>query len=377
VTQHTSSRRPTARWAAGLLLAGVLASAGVQAAPHAAASPIGDAKARAAALRHQVDALRLQAEIATENYDETYAALGQAVNAHIEAQRTLDAARQTSGASADQKSLRARALYMSGGPSAIYLTVLTSGSITEVATRMHQVQAVVAGDAHQVQQDAKAVTRLDAATKTLADSERLANRLQKQVAQQASRVNALLGQTQALLDAADSRVLQIAEQQRQAAAAAAAARAAAALSAAQVGLGSLPDVAASPLAKAALAFAQSQLGKPYLWGATGPASFDCSGLTGAAYAAAGLTLPRTSRQQWFAGPHVALGQLQPGDLLFWASDLSDPSTIHHVALYAGNGLMVAAPHTGDVVRVQPVYLDGYIGAVRPGATTAPTAPPAG
>jgi cell wall-associated NlpC family hydrolase len=242
---------------------------------------------------------------------------------------------------------------------------------------MHQVQAVVAGDAHQVQQDAQAVTRLDAATATLADSERLANRLQKQVAQQAGRVNALLGQTQALLDAADSRVLQIAEQQRQAAAAAAAAQAAAALSAAQVDLGSLPAVAASPLAKAALAFAQSQLGKPYLWGATGPASFDCSGLTGAAYAAAGLTLPRTSRQQWFAGPHVALGQLEPGDLLFWASDLSDPSTIHHVALYAGNGLMVAAPHTGDVVRVQPVYLDGYIGAVRPGATTAPTASPAG
>jgi cell wall-associated NlpC family hydrolase len=69
--------------------------------------------------------------------------------------------------------------------------------------------------------------------------------------------------------------------------------------------------------------------------------------------------------------HVDLGQLQPGDLLFWATDVNDPATIHHVALYAGNGLMVAAPHTGDVVRVQQVYLDGYIGAVRPGVTAPP------
>ncbi|MCU1595281.1 MAG: hypothetical protein JWO12_2673, partial [Frankiales bacterium] len=146
------------------------------------------------------------------------------------------------------------------------------------------------------------------------------------------------------------------------------ARAAAALARANLLSGTLPPVDASPVAAAALGFAQGQLGKPYVWGATGPGAFDCSGLTGAAYAAAGLTLPRTSREQWFAGPQVALADLQPGDLLFWATDTTNPATIHHVALYAGNGLMVAAPHTGDVVKVQPVYLDGYIGAVRPGAT---------
>ena len=65
---------------------------------------------------------------------------------------------------------------------------------------------------------------------------------------------------------------------------------------------------------------------------------------------------------------IPLADLQPGDLLFWASNASDPATIHHVALYAGDGLMVAAPHTGDVVKIQPIYLDGYIGAVRPGAS---------
>ncbi len=61
-----------------------------------------------------------------------------------------------------------------------------------------------------------------------------------------------------------------------------------------------------------------------MWGATGPDSYDCSGLTGAAYRAAGVALPRTSRQQWYAGPHVELGALAPGDLLFWAYDTETP-----------------------------------------------------
>ncbi|MGZ6792843.1 MAG: C40 family peptidase, partial [Mycobacteriales bacterium] len=148
-------------------------------------------------------------------------------------------------------------------------------------------------------------------------------------------------------------------------------RAAALLAQARGAAGDLPPVtAAGPEVQAVLAFASAQLGKPYQWGATGPGSYDCSGLTQGAYAAAGVRLPRVASDQWYSGPHVALGDLQPGDLLFWADDLNDPATIHHVALYAGNGLMIAAPHTGDVVKVQPVYLDGYFGATRPGAALA-------
>jgi cell wall-associated NlpC family hydrolase len=373
--RHASPRGR--RLAAGLLVGGLVTAASLTTHGTATASPLGDAKARATALRQQVDALRQQAEIATEHYDETYAALGQAVNAHIEAQRALDAAHAASGATGEQRDQRARALYMSGGPTTLYATVLSAGTITEVASRMHSVQIVLDGDTRAVDKANATVVSLTGATKRLAETESAANRLQKQVSDQAGRITALLSQTDALLKAADRRVLEIADQQRRAAEAAAAARAAAALAASRGDLGSLPDVPASPLAKAALAFAQAQLGKPYVWGATGPGSYDCSGLTGAAYAAAGLQLPRTSREQWYAGPHVALAQLEPGDLLFWATDVNDPATIHHVALYAGNGLMVAAPHTGDVVRVQPVYLDGYIGAVRPGvgsATTPATTP---
>ena len=92
---------------------------------------------------------------------------------------------------------------------------------------------------------------------------------------------------------------------------------------------------------------------------------DCSGFVRAVYNLCGVNIPRTSREQWFLGPHPSLDQLQAGDLLFWATNTADPASIHHVALYIGDGYMIEAPHTGAVVHVTPVYLDGYIGATRP------------
>jgi len=119
-------------------------------------------------------------------------------------------------------------------------------------------------------------------------------------------------------------------------------------------------------ARQAIAFAQAQLGKPYLWGGTGPDRFDCSGLTMMAYRSAGVSLPRTSRQQWYGGPHVrSMLDLEPGDLVFYAYDLRGPSTIHHMGMYIGSGLMIEAPYTGSVVRIRSINRPDYIGAVRP------------
>jgi cell wall-associated NlpC family hydrolase len=114
-----------------------------------------------------------------------------------------------------------------------------------------------------------------------------------------------------------------------------------------------------------IAFAVGELGSPYRWGAEGPDAYDCSGFTQAAYRAGGVDLPRTSRQQYLASPHVRAGDLQLGDLLFWAHDTADPASIHHVAIYLGDGRMVDAPHTGAYVQIRPVYWTGYIGATRP------------
>jgi cell wall-associated NlpC family hydrolase len=123
----------------------------------------------------------------------------------------------------------------------------------------------------------------------------------------------------------------------------------------------LPANLPSPTGAASIAVhtALAQLGKPYVWGADGPGSFDCSGLTLYAWAAAGVTLPHSAAAQYDALPHVSQSSLLPGDLVFFGSP------IHHVGLYVGKGVMVAAPSSGRVVQVQNAIRSDYVGAARP------------
>ncbi|MFH9587776.1 NlpC/P60 family protein [Streptomyces luteogriseus] len=102
----------------------------------------------------------------------------------------------------------------------------------------------------------------------------------------------------------------------------------------------------------ALAFARAQIGKPYVWGAVGPGSYDCSGLTQAAWKAAGVTLPRTTYDQVNAGTTVPLSQARPGDLVFFYDDVT------HVGIYIGNGMMIHAPKPGTYVREESIFYDG-------------------
>jgi cell wall-associated NlpC family hydrolase len=112
-------------------------------------------------------------------------------------------------------------------------------------------------------------------------------------------------------------------------------------------------------AAAAVAAAESQLGVPYVYGGASPAGFDCSGLTMWAWAHGGKSLPRSAAAQFGAGQHVPLSALQPGDLVFY-------NGLGHVGMYVGGGMIVHAPHTGEVVRMDNVYFWGPIdGAVRP------------
>ncbi|GAA3248602.1 C40 family peptidase [Pseudonocardia petroleophila] len=116
-------------------------------------------------------------------------------------------------------------------------------------------------------------------------------------------------------------------------------------------------VLADGVAGTAIAFALGEVGSPYLWGGNGPDRWDCSGLLVAAFREAGITLPRVSRDQYNAGGHLPVREMQPGDLLFYATDRNDPRTIHHVAMYIGDDQMVEAPYTGEFVRVRPVPWD--------------------
>jgi len=108
----------------------------------------------------------------------------------------------------------------------------------------------------------------------------------------------------------------------------------------------------------ALRYALTRRGDEYVWGAAGPTTFDCSGLVVWAYAQEGITLPHYTGSLWNSGMHVSRDDLEPGDLVFFFADIS------HVGIYIGNGLMVDAPSTGQVVQVQPVFWDAYVGAVR-------------
>jgi len=112
----------------------------------------------------------------------------------------------------------------------------------------------------------------------------------------------------------------------------------------------------------AVAFTYAQLGKPYQWGATGPGSFDCSGLVQAAWAAAGVAIPRDTYEQWAALPHIATSAIQPGDLLYYDGE-------GHVAMYVGDGYIIDAPQTGEDVEKIPMdtgwYAATFDGAVRP------------
>ncbi|KAB8191171.1 NlpC/P60 family protein [Nonomuraea phyllanthi] len=114
----------------------------------------------------------------------------------------------------------------------------------------------------------------------------------------------------------------------------------------------------------ALKAAASKLGRPYVWGAEGPDTFDCSGLVQWAFAQAGVRMPRVTHQQWVTGARVRLADAQPGDLLFWRSDPTNPSYISHVAIYWGDGKMIQAPRTGDVVKISPVHTRGLAGVIR-------------
>jgi cell wall-associated NlpC family hydrolase len=136
----------------------------------------------------------------------------------------------------------------------------------------------------------------------------------------------------------------------------------------------------SGAARTAINAALRWVGTRYAWGGgslTGPSEgwgidagvvgFDCSGLTRYAYYQAGISIPRNSTAQYAALPKVSRTNLQPGDLVFYAFDTSDPSTIHHVAMYLGNGQMIEAPESGERVHVTAMRWGGYIGAVRPSA----------
>ncbi len=402
MTNRTRGRLTAVLVAVSLAVGGVAVPA---ATAHAAPSapPLEEARRKALALRKAVDKLELQAAVAVEDYNEAQDELARAVSARLAAQGQLDQARAVADADSDKFEQRIRAIYMTGGTMTLYASLMEAPDLHDAFGRLANVNSVLRRDGVTSDAAGDTVVAAEAAAVRLREVALEQTRLEKRVAEHARRVEAALAQQKTLLAQADATVKRLAEEERKRAEEAARraferrvaeerarARAAAAAAARAAGQEGVPATSGAPgttgqvttgaaiaalasdsttppnpVVAKAIAAAKSKIGRPYLWGAVGPDSFDCSGLTGWAYRQAGLNLPRTSRQQWFAGTHPDIGSLLPGDLLFWGPDRSNPQSIHHVALYIGAGMMIAAPRTGTFVRIQPVYLGDFFGVTRP------------
>jgi cell wall-associated NlpC family hydrolase len=225
--------------------------------------------------------------------------------------------------------------------------LFTTGDPTVVLRQASLLEEIGSAHSAQVAKFLGAAQQVASARQRVANTEVGVQQLQTQLAAKKDNLNKLLAASQAQLDTLSL--------QQQAAAATA-----------LIGGGSYVTSATyygptnTPAGKA-VAFAYSKLGTWYLWGGTGP-RYDCSGLVQAAWASAGISIPRTTYAQWPALPHVPKAQLRPGDLVFFEG-------YGHVGMYVGNGLMIDAPETGKQVRLLPLdapwYLQGYVGAARP------------
>lgn len=130
-------------------------------------------------------------------------------------------------------------------------------------------------------------------------------------------------------------------------------------------------VSKSSAAAAAVHFALDQLGKRYRWGGAGPMAYDCSGLTMMAYRSAGVRIPRVSRWQYDVGQRIPVRQLVAGDLVFYARNPANPSTIDHVGMYLGGGRMVEAANRSVPIRIASIWRHGLM---RYGVRPAPSSP---
>jgi cell wall-associated NlpC family hydrolase len=353
-----------------LVLALLVALAGgtaVSAAPAQPKAPDAALAAKAKALQARLDAQHAEVERLAERLNATE-------DRRDRLQRRLDGlqarqrvAQKELDAAQAQLDEQARATYMSG-PQWMLGELFGGANPTDAMRRIPMQKAALEARAAIVTDVRIRKAEVDSLNERVAADLAEAQLVHKRQDDERRQVQRLATQLQSTLDKIDEQLAGYLE--AEAARSEAARRAA--WSGYMSGVGSVQSwLQAGPVARAAVRWALAQLGDPYRWGATGPDRFDCSGLTSSAYRAAGVSIPRVSRAQWGAGPHVQVDRLLPGDLVFYADNPRDPATIHHVGMYIGNGLMVHAPHTGDVVRVASIWRESYAGATRivPGVVT--------
>ncbi|WUS99231.1 NlpC/P60 family protein [Streptomyces sp. NBC_00708] len=344
----------TAALAAVVVVSPATAVAAPSPAPPAPGAPAGGV----AGLLNELQRLYQQAEEATETYNGTAAELKKRVAKAKKLDAALAAARRSLARGRDAAGQLAREQYQGRSDLSAYLRLLLMRDPEAALTQGQVIQRLAAGRAASVRRlgaaEKRAAELAKESRKVLAEQRTLAARKKKE----RDTVRTRLKQVEAKL--ATLSTDQLAEvsglEQKNTDKAQNALVASGALSS------SRPPTAQGG---EAVRYAVRQIGKPYVWGAEGPGSFDCSGLTSQAWASAGRVIPRTSQEQWRQLTRVPMSALRPGDLVIYFPKAT------HVALYIGNGLVVQAPRPGTSVKVSPVASNPVLGAVRPDPAGAP------
>ncbi|MFJ6838128.1 NlpC/P60 family protein [Streptomyces sp. NPDC091209] len=358
-TKQRSIGGNTARTAVTIALAGAATATGFDGIGHA------DPQLSPAQVKAQVDKLYQEAEVATQKYDGAKEKADQA-EAHLSTLRD-EAARREDRLNSAREALgsMAAAQYRSGG----------LDPVVQLALSDHPDQ-YLEGAAFAERVGTRQSAEVAGVRKQLREIEQLRGAAHIELAALTSRQTELKRQKKTInekLDAARRLLTRLTPEQRtqyverggaggQQHVSRSSAREPAPLASSgtsgATGAGGTAVAAPSSRAAAAVAYAYSKLGSPYVWGATGPDAFDCSGLAQAAYRSAGLSLPRTTYSQINAGQRVTLSELQPGDLVFFYAGIT------HVGIYVGNGQMIHAPNPSAPVRLAPISEMPFAGATR-------------
>jgi cell wall-associated NlpC family hydrolase len=296
-------------------------------------------------VKAQVNSLTAQLDGIGQQYDQASQQLQAARGrlAQVQHEAAADQARFT--AARTQVEQIAAAAYEGAGQNSV-AGLLTSGDPSAVLAQASLLQQLASSQGAQVTQFLADARQLTGAQQRLQHTDYGIATLRTQLAARKAQIAKLLTSKQATLDSLNAQQQTV-------------------VTASSVGAGGSTAGTytgpASTQADRAVAFAYAQLGKPYQWGATGPDTYDCSGLVETAWASAGVPIPRDTYGQWAALPHIAASAIQPGDLLFYDG-------VGHVAMYVGNGYMIDAPQTGmDVEKIpmdSPWYAATFVGAAR-------------
>ncbi len=336
----------------------------------AVADPISDKRAEAEAARERVAEVDRELEIASEDFNEAYAA-HQEVTAEVAAtQARLAETRDRIGELEGHLDRRAEQMYRSG-PYGLVEVLFEAASFRDFASLWDMLTDISEGDAARIADLKEARRQAERDEERLAAAQAEAKARLDEMAAAKAEVEARLSERKSVLAGLEDEVARLeaeeAERRRREAEAAAAAaeQAARARSAPSTSRGSSGSGFTAPAPTRAprsevVAIAKRYLGAPYRWAASGPDAFDCSGFTMYVFAQVGVSLPHSSRAQIGYGERVSRADLQPGDLVFFGS-----GRIHHVGIYVGGGQYIHAPHTGAVVRIDPLDRSDYAGACRP------------